>query len=125
MTEERLTRHETKAARLMVLYRLRLEGQLSGLSDVDLAAAFKTRRETIWKDKQALKRADKLYQEVMARQPWADNPGLTVAEAARALGCDPETLTGMIRGGLVNARKLARALVHPRGRSRPTETLTR
>ena len=22
-----------------------------------------------------------------------------------ALGCDPETLTGMIRGGLVNARK--------------------
>ena len=34
------TTHETKAARLMVLYRLRLEGQLSGLSDIDLAAAF-------------------------------------------------------------------------------------
>ena len=98
--------HETKAARRLVLYRLRLEGQLSGLSDVDLAAAFDTRQETIWKDKQALKRADKLYQEIMARQPWADKPGLTVAEAARVLGCDPETLTGMIRGGLVNARKM-------------------
>ena len=76
----------------MVLYRLRLEGQLSGLSDIDLAAAFKTRRETIWKDKQALKRADK--------------PGLTVAEAAHALGCDLGTVSGMIRGGLVNARKM-------------------
>ena len=42
------TTHETKAARLMVSYRLRLEGQLSGLSDIDLAAAFKTRRDTIW-----------------------------------------------------------------------------
>ena len=51
------TTHETKAARLLVLYRLRLEGQLSGLSDIDLTAAFHTRRETIWKDKQALKRA--------------------------------------------------------------------
>jgi len=105
MTEDTLTTHETKAARLMVLYRLRLEGKLSDLSDVDLAAAFETRRETIWKDKQALKRADKLYLEVMARQPWADKPGVTVADAARALACDPETLTGMIRGGLVNARK--------------------
>jgi len=105
MTEERLTTHETKAARLMVLYRLRLEGQLSGLSDIDLAAAFKTRRETIWKDRQALKRADQLYHEVMARQPWANKPGLTVAEAARALGCDLGTVSGMIRGGLVNARK--------------------
>lgn len=51
MTEDARTTHETKAARLMVLYRLRLEGQLSGLSDVDLAAAFQTRRETIWKDR--------------------------------------------------------------------------
>jgi len=99
------TTHETKAARMLVLYRLRLEGKLSGLSDIDLAAAFDTRRETIWKDKQALKRADKLYQEVMARQPWADRPGVTVAEAASALGCDAETITGMIRGGLVNASK--------------------
>jgi len=105
MTEDRLTTHETKAARLMVLYRLRLEGQLSGLSDVDLAAAFKTRRETIWKDRQALKRADALYNQVMARQPWADKPGLTVQEAAAALGCDQGTITGMIRGGLVSARK--------------------
>ena len=99
------TTHETKAARLMVLYRLRLEGQLSGLSDVDLAAAFKTRRETIWKDRQALKKADRLYSEVMARQPWAAKPGLTVAEAARALGCDLGTVSGMIRGGLLSARK--------------------
>ena len=100
------TTHEPKAAPLMVLYRLRLEGQLSGLSDIDLAAAFHTRRKTIWKDKQALKRADKLYQESMARQPWADKPGLTVAEAARVLGCDLGTVSGMIRGGLVNARKM-------------------
>ena len=99
------TTHETKAARLLVLYRLRLEGQLSGLSDVDLAAAFHTRRETIWKDKQALKRADKLYQEIMARQPWAEKPGLTVAEAAHVLGCDLGTVSGMIRGGLINAHK--------------------
>lgn len=105
MTEDRLTTHETKAARLMVLYRLRLEGQLSGLSDVDLAAAFQTRRETIWKDRQALKRADALYNQVMARQPWADKPGLTVQETAAALGCDQGTITGMIRGGLVSARK--------------------
>ena len=105
MTEDRLTTHETKAARLMVLYRLRLEGQLSGLSDVDLAAAFQTRRETIWKDKQALKRADALYNQVMARQPWADKPGLTVQEAAAALGCDQGTITGLIRGGLVSAHK--------------------
>lgn len=105
MTEDRLTTHETKATRLMVLYRLRLEGQLSSLSDVDLAAAFNTRRETIWKDRQALKRADKLYQEVMARQPWANEPGLTVQEVAGMLGCEPEVITGMIRGGLISARK--------------------
>jgi excisionase family DNA binding protein len=105
MTEDRLTTHETKAARLMVLYRLRLEGRLDSHSDVDLARAFQTRRETIWKDKQALKRADRLYSEVMARQPWADRPGLTVREAAAALRCDPETVRNMLRDGMINAHK--------------------
>lgn len=100
-----LTTHETKAARMMVLYRLRLEGQLDGLSDVDLARALQTRRETIWKYRQALKRADQLYNEVMARQPWAERPGLTVQEAAAALGVDQGIVTGMIRGGLLEAHK--------------------
>jgi excisionase family DNA binding protein len=105
MTEDRLTIRETKTARMMVLYRLRLEGQLDGLSDADLGRALHVDRTTIWKDKQALKRADQLYNQVMARQPWADKPGLTVQEAAAALGCDQGTITGMIRGGLVSARK--------------------
>lgn len=104
MTDD-LTTHETKAARLMVLYRLRQEGQLDGHSDADLARAFRTRRETIWKDKQALKRADQLYNQVMARQPWADKASMTVRAAAAALGCDAVTVYGLIHGGLVKAHK--------------------
>lgn len=111
MTEDRLTLRETKTARMMVLYRLRLEGKLDALSDADLGRALHVDRTTIWKDKQALKRADQLYNQVMARQPWADKAGLTVQEAAQRLGCEQETVTGMIRAGLILARK-----VTPRGR---------
>lgn len=98
-----MTIRETKTARMMVLYRLRLEGKLDTLSDAALGRALHVDRTTIWKDKQALKRADRLYQEVMARQPWADSPGLTVREAAAALGVDPEGIRVMIRGGLLKA----------------------
>lgn len=100
-----MTRRETKVMRMMILYRLRLEDKLTGLSDADLGRALHVDRTTIWKDKQALTRADQLYNQVMARQPWADKPGLTVQEAAAALGCDQGTITGMIRGGLVSAHK--------------------
>jgi hypothetical protein len=105
MTQDR-TSHETKAARLLALYRLQVEGQLDGISDRVLARAFGTRRETIWKDRQALKRADILYQELMAKRPWAEHLDLPVDEAAAQLGCDADTVRGMIRGKLVDAKKV-------------------
>lgn len=111
MTEDRLTIRETKTARMMVLYRLQLEGRLSGISDIDLGRALHVDRTTIWKDKQALKRADRLYNQVMARQPWANAAGLTVREAAAALGVEPEGIRVMIRSGLLKAYR-----PKPRGR---------
>lgn len=52
--DESTTRVAAKATRMMVLYRLRTERRLAGLSDIQLAKAFGVRRETIWRDRQAL-----------------------------------------------------------------------
>ena len=49
LIEDWLTTHETKAARLLVLYRLRTDALLDGTDDVLLG----TRRKTIWCDRQA------------------------------------------------------------------------
>jgi len=51
------TTHETKAARLLAFYRLEADGQLTGVSDIELARALGVRRETIWRDRQAMARA--------------------------------------------------------------------
>lgn len=99
----RLTTHETKAARLLVLYRLREAGM--SLSDAKLAKVLGTRRETIWKDRQALALAEQLYEEIVARSPELRPAGLTVTDAAARLGCDAETLRYMLRDGLIHADK--------------------
>ena len=49
LIEDWLTTHETKAARLLVLYRLRTDALQDGTDDVLLG----TRRKTIWCDRQA------------------------------------------------------------------------
>lgn len=61
------TRGESKAARLMVLARLDAEGQLKNLSDIQLGKVFNIRRETAWKDRQALARAEALYTRIKAQ----------------------------------------------------------
>lgn len=105
MATAHLTTHETKAARMLVLYRLREAGLLAQTSDANLAKAFGTRRETIWKDRQALALADQLYEEIISKKPWLRPAGLTVTEAAARLGCDAETLRYMLRDGLIHADK--------------------
>ena len=107
MLTAHLTTHETKAARLLLLYRLRADGLLAGISDAALAKALGTRRETIWRDRQVLTLADQLYQELLAASPWAPPAGLTVIEAAERIGCDAETLRYMLRDGLISAEKTA------------------
>ena len=79
-----VTRVATKTTRMMVLYRLRVEHRLRGISDIELGDAFGVRRETIWRDRQALAQADTLYEQVAAKLPW--NDVYTVAEAAEKLG---------------------------------------
>ena len=101
----RLTTHETKAARMLVLYRLREAGLLRGIADADLAKVLHTRRETIWKDRQALARADRLATRMLATSPWAQPPGYTVSEAAERIGCGAETLRYMLRDGMIEADK--------------------
>lgn len=105
MSAERLTTHETKAARLLVLYRLREAGLLRSIPDATLAKVLHTRRETIWKDRQVLTRADRLATRLLATSPWAEPPGYPVSEAARRIGCDPETLRYMLRDGMIEATK--------------------
>jgi hypothetical protein len=96
--DDDLTSHETKATRMMVIYRLRLEGHLSGISDAELGEALGVDRTTIWKDKEALKLADKLYSRVMGRAPWDDR--LTIHEAAVQLGCGEDTIRALARSAL-------------------------
>ena len=56
-----MTTHETKAARLLALYRLQSEGQLAGLSDIRIGQILGMHRITVWRDRQAMKRADELH----------------------------------------------------------------
>jgi hypothetical protein len=95
------TRVESKSVRMMVLYRLRVENRLRGISDSELGEAFAVRRETIWRDRQALAVADQLYDQVAAKLSWNDT--YTVAEAAEKLKCTEETLEYMIRAGILQA----------------------
>jgi excisionase family DNA binding protein len=103
-TEADLTTHETKATRMMVIYRLRIEGHLSGISDAELGEALGVDRTTIWKDKEALKLADKLYSQVMGRAPWDDR--MTIHEAAVQLGCGEDTIRAMARDGVLRGAKI-------------------
>ena len=102
--ETATTRVERKSVRMMVLYRLRIEGHLSGLADAELGEALGVDRTTIWKDKEALKAADKLYNKVMARAPWDDK--LTIHEAATALNCSEDTIRAMVRDGILRGAKI-------------------
>lgn len=101
--DESTTRVAAKATRMMVLYRLRTERRLAGLSDIQLAKAFGVRRETIWRDRQALQAADDLYAQVAPRLPW--NELLTVAEAAERLHCNEATIRAMMRHGIIRAEE--------------------
>lgn len=94
-------RAAAKSARMMVLYRLRTEHRLRGISDIELGEAFAVRRETIWRDKQALAAADELYAQVSTKLPWNDT--YTVTEVAEKLHCTEATIRGMIKGGILQA----------------------
>ncbi len=95
------TTHETKAARMMALYRLQAEGHLDGVSDIDIAAAFGCRRETVWKDKQAIARADEIYRRFLANPPAAR--GYTTSQAARLLGVTRFAIHAYRRAGKLAA----------------------
>ncbi len=95
------TTHETKAARMMALYRLAAEGRLTGISDIAIATAFGCRRETIWRDRQAIQRADAIYQAFLANPPAAR--GYTTGQAARALDTTPDNIHAYRRAGKLSA----------------------
>lgn len=103
MPTDQPTTHETKATRMMVIYRLRAEGRLEGVSDAALGQALDVDRITIWKDKRALAAADRLYNKIMGNAPWEDH--CTVTEAAEQLRCSEETVRMMARDGLIRGAK--------------------
>ena len=123
MATDDLTTHETKAIRMMVLYRLRAEGQLSGLSDIALGEAFEVDRITIWKDKQALKRADKLYARILAKAPWGDHVPPS-PRPPRSSGATPRR-SATWSGTACCAPASAPTNGHPHGRARPLPPLIR
>ena len=51
----------------MVLARLDAEEKLQDLSDIQLGKIFGIRRETAWKDRQALARTEALYTRIKTR----------------------------------------------------------
>ena len=95
------TSPETKALRLAAVEGRQAEGRLDGVSDIDIAAAFGCRRETIWRDKQATRRADELCRRFLANPPAAR--GYTTGQAARALNTTPDNIHAYRRAGKLAA----------------------
>jgi hypothetical protein len=101
MTTKRTT---TKAGRLLLLHWLRDAGALNGLTLQAIGDALDVNRSTILRDMQELDLAEAEYQRLMFEQPWAERE-LTVHEFAEAIGATGATVRGMLRDGLVQARK--------------------
>ncbi len=97
------TTHETKAARMMALYRLTVEGRLTGISDAAIGAAFGSRRETSWKDRQAIARADALYRAFSATPPTPDT--YSTSQAADLLHTNRDNIHAYQRAGKLVATK--------------------
>ena len=101
----RLTTHETKAARMLVLYRLREAGLLRSIPDAELAKKLGADRTTIWKDRQLLAKTDALAAQLIVGAPWEQPAGLTVTEAAARLGCKVADLRYRLRLGQIQAER--------------------
>lgn len=105
MPGERLTSHETKALRLLVLYQLREAGQLDLIPDALLARQLGAARTTIYRDRQLLDQADAVVARLLATAPWGQPAGLTVTEAAARLGCKVAAVRYRLQIGQIPAEK--------------------
>ena len=94
----------SKAGRLMLLLRLRDAGVLEDQTLQAIGDELGVNRSTILRDLRVLDQVEAEYRRLMAEQPWV-RCELTVSEFSREVGASPETVRGMVRDGLVEARK--------------------
>ena len=99
-----MTKPVTKAGRLLLLYRLREEGVLDGMTLQVIGDTLGVNRSTVLRDLRDLEQAESEFHRLAATLPWGPPP-LTVQEFARAIGAQPDTVRAMIRDGLVTAHK--------------------
>lgn len=93
-------RAKRKAARLMLLSRLRDKGVLDGQSLQAIGDVLGVSKSTISRDLQLLEQVEAEYKRLLAVQPWLKRE-LTTTEFARAISADPETVRAMLRDGLL------------------------
>lgn len=93
----------SKAARLVLLLRLRQQGVLEDLTYAAIGDVFGVNRSTILRDMEELDLVEEEYQRLMATQPWVRRE-LTTAEFAEEIGASPQTVRYLIRDGLIEAR---------------------
>lgn len=93
----------SKAARLILLLRLREQGILEDLSYQAIGDVFGVDRSTILRNMEELDLVEEEYRRLMATQPWVRRE-LTTAEFAKEIGASPQTVRYMIRDGLIEAR---------------------
>lgn len=93
----------SKAARLILLLRLREQGILEDLTYQEIGDVFGVDRSTILRNVEELDLVEEEYRRLMATQPWVRRE-LTTAEFATDIGASPQTVRYMIRDGLIQAR---------------------
>lgn len=97
----------SKAARLMILHRLRADGLLDDLTLQAIGDAFGLNRSTVMRDLRDLDQVEEEYERLMKGQPWVKRL-LSVNEFAEAISATGDTVRAMVRDGLVEARKEGR-----------------
>jgi len=94
----------TKAARLLLLWRLREDAVLVGQTLQAVGDILHVNRSTVLRDLRLLDQVQAEYERLLAAQPWTRRE-LTALEFAQAIGASPETVRCMLRDGLIEAYK--------------------
>lgn len=87
-----------------MLIHLRMAGVLEDLVLEDVGQVTGVNKSTICRDLQDLDAVEAEYRRLMATQPWIPRE-LTVEDFAERIDASPETVRGMIRDGLIAAKK--------------------